>query len=124
MAFWSRPQTESGSPHPIGGIPDDLDLALSEIESARQRQRHAELEHAGASVKEIVACYPDATLYLLEIPRPGLGRRPELRAMTGWRWLLPSGCVEVIYESGFRESPSEWATHRAEGAVLATGDTV
>lgn len=120
MAFWTKP--ESPSPHPIGGVPEDVERALTDIEALRLQQRKVELEHAGASVSRIVACHPEATLYLLEIRAPGLGQRTQLRAMTGWRWRMPSGAIEVRYESGFRESPSEWAVPREEGVELATGD--
>jgi hypothetical protein len=115
MGLFNRPQPQAASPHPIGGVPSDVHEAFDQIEARRLEQRAAELERAGATVHQITRCLPEATLYVLKV-------KDELRAMTGWRWRWPTGRVEVRYESGFRESPSEWATPRDEGVVLATGD--
>lgn len=108
--FGGKPQPEpTTSPHPIG-LPDDVHEALATANALTRAERLRELELAGASIGRLICCRPEATLFL-----NGIGR-----AMTGWRWQFLSGRIEVRYESGFRESPSEWATPLDEGVRLVT----
>lgn len=120
MAWGRRAQSQvqAEGPHPIGAVPDDVHEALDAVDARRLAQRIGELRRAFAPIPEddervrIIRCLPEATLFLSQIGR----------AMTAWRWEWPTGRVDVTYESGFRESPSEWTTPRDEGVVLATGD--
>lgn len=91
---------------------DPIHAELVEHTEHTRQSRKLELEFAGASVSEVLKCLPEATLY-----RNGVGR-----ACTGWRWLLATGQIQVLYESGWRAEPSEWTTPRVEARLITADD--
>lgn len=88
----------SGPSHVSRPAPSQPDVAHPEAVARLHDQRLAELLASGATVKRIIRCELDATLYLNEIGRP----------MTGWRYLV-AGRIIVISQSGFQAWPASWA---------------